>query len=222
VSFVTPKQRAYLDYIRDYVALHRQPPAEADFLAFFRASPSAVHQMIVTLAKKGLITREPRRPRSVRLIDQEPEEADDDLPSRPPDDITDPLDREIEPLVLALRADGSVLTKSSCCGHGKKPAFVDLAVEGMDGLRLFVGRLNLIDSGVRSQALLDVTLNWSVETVTSCAFDIFPNWIMLSLTIEGNGRNGAPSGKLLSKIARVWTTSVTRTPRLPEREVAKR
>ncbi len=34
---------------------------------YFRASPPAVHQMILTLEARGLIERVPRTPRSVRL-----------------------------------------------------------------------------------------------------------------------------------------------------------
>jgi len=34
---------------------------------FFRVSGPAVHQMVVALAKAGLITRQPGAPRSIRL-----------------------------------------------------------------------------------------------------------------------------------------------------------
>jgi len=128
---------------------------------------------------------------------------------RPADHFTDPVDPEIAALVDALRADDRVVTKGSCCGHGRKPAYVELAVEGMEGLRSFVARMNHVDRVVESEALLDVALNWNEEVVTACAFDIFPNWIMLTLTIEGAGRNGAPSTALLSKLARSWSTAIT-------------
>jgi hypothetical protein len=59
-------------------------------------------------------------------------------------------------------------------GHGKKSAYIDLAVEGMAGLRAFADRLNLVDRRIRDEAFFDVSLNWSEEVVTSCAFDLFP------------------------------------------------
>jgi repressor LexA len=64
----TPKQRAYLDFIRKYVELHRRAPSEHEMQAFFKVSPPAVHQMIVTLEKKGFIAREPGKARSIRLV----------------------------------------------------------------------------------------------------------------------------------------------------------
>jgi hypothetical protein len=211
----TPKQQAYLDFIRKYVDLHRRPPAEHEMQAFFMVTPPAVHQMVVTLTEKGFIAREPGKPRSIRLLAQPDAadfvEIDDSLPNRPPDDITEPLDPEIAPLVEALRADAHVTTKGSCWGHGKKPAYIDLAVEGVEGLRGFVERLNVVDRRVRDEAFFDVSLNWSGEVVTSCAFDIFPNWVMLSWKIEGAGRGGSASPALLAKIAKAY--GLSRVPR---------
>lgn len=45
----TPLQLTYLQFIRDYIALHRQAPAEADMQAYFRVSPPSVHRMVVVL-----------------------------------------------------------------------------------------------------------------------------------------------------------------------------
>ena len=90
----------------------------------------------------------------------------------------------------------------------------DLAVEGLAGLRAFVERLNLVDRRVRDEALFDVSLNWSEEVVTACAFNIFPSWIMLSWRIEGPGRGGSPSADLLAKVARAYgVASRSRTRR---------
>jgi len=200
----TPKQHAYLDFIRKYAELHGTAPAEHEMQAFFGTTPPAVHRMVVALTENGLITRQPRVARSIRLVEDAVVEDggwDDYVPSRPPDEITEPLDRPIAPVVDALRADARILTKGSCWGHGKKPAYIDLAVEGMAGLRAFVERLNLVDCRVRDEALFDVALNWSEEVVMSCAFDLFPDWIMLSWRIEGGGRGRAPSAEMLGRIA---------------------
>ena len=63
----TAKQGQYLAYIHLYRRLHRRGPSEADIGEYFRVSPPTVHQMIVTLEKKGLVAREAGVPRSVRV-----------------------------------------------------------------------------------------------------------------------------------------------------------
>ena len=57
----TPKQRAYLDFIRKYVEVHRRAPAEHEMQAFFGTTPPSVHQMVVTLTMKGLHRARSRR-----------------------------------------------------------------------------------------------------------------------------------------------------------------
>lgn len=64
----TAKQGQYLAFIHTYTVLHRQPPAEADFQQFFQVTPPAVHDMIVALERRGLISRVPRQPRTIRLL----------------------------------------------------------------------------------------------------------------------------------------------------------
>lgn len=64
----TRKQGQYLTFIYYYTKLMRQAPSEADIQGYFRVSSAASHQMVVTLAEKGLISREPGRARSIRLL----------------------------------------------------------------------------------------------------------------------------------------------------------
>lgn len=64
----THKQGQYLAFIYYYQKLHRSAPSEADMQRFFAVSPSAVHQMIVSLEKHGFIQRAPGRARSIRLL----------------------------------------------------------------------------------------------------------------------------------------------------------
>jgi DNA-binding MarR family transcriptional regulator len=66
----TEKQGQYLAFIHTYTLLNRQSPAEADFQRFFGVTPPAVHDMIVSLERRGLISRVPRQPRSIKLIVQ--------------------------------------------------------------------------------------------------------------------------------------------------------
>jgi len=63
----TEKQGQYLAFIYTYTLLNRQPPAEADFQKFFGVTPPTVHDMIVGLERRGLISRVARQPRSIKL-----------------------------------------------------------------------------------------------------------------------------------------------------------
>jgi DNA-binding MarR family transcriptional regulator len=64
----TDKQGQYLAYIHLYTKLHRRPPAEADMQEYFGVTAPAVHSMVVTLEKRGLIRREPGRARTIELL----------------------------------------------------------------------------------------------------------------------------------------------------------
>jgi repressor LexA len=64
----TKRQGQYLAFIYYYTKIHGYPPAEADIQRYFKVSPPSVHQMVLTLEKKGLIEKEPRQSRSIRLL----------------------------------------------------------------------------------------------------------------------------------------------------------
>ena len=64
----TPRQGQYLAFIHSYTKLNRRPPAEAEIQAYFRVSPPSVHQMILTLESRGLISRTPYEARSSCLL----------------------------------------------------------------------------------------------------------------------------------------------------------
>jgi len=64
----TPKQGQYLAFIHLYTRLHRRPPAETDMQEYFRVSPPSVHQMVLTLERRGFIRRQPRTARSIELL----------------------------------------------------------------------------------------------------------------------------------------------------------
>ena len=64
----TAKQGQYLAFIHYYTKIHGRAPAEAELQAYFKVSPPSVHQMVLTLHARGLLTREPGRPRSIRLL----------------------------------------------------------------------------------------------------------------------------------------------------------
>lgn len=64
----TAKQGQYLAYIYNYSKIHRQAPAESDLERYFQVSAPAIHDMIKTLERNGLIERTPRQARSIRLL----------------------------------------------------------------------------------------------------------------------------------------------------------
>lgn len=64
----TPRQGQCLAFIYYYQKIHRCAPAETDIQRYLGISGAAVHQMIVTLEKRGLLTREPGRARSIQLL----------------------------------------------------------------------------------------------------------------------------------------------------------
>ena len=64
----TEKQGQYLAFIYNYSIMFRKPPAEADLMDFFETTPPTVHQMILRLNEKGLISRQPGVARSIELL----------------------------------------------------------------------------------------------------------------------------------------------------------
>ncbi len=63
----TKRQGQYLAFIHSYTRLHGRPPAEADIQRYFKVTPPSVHQMGVTLERRGFIERIPGKARSIRV-----------------------------------------------------------------------------------------------------------------------------------------------------------
>jgi len=66
----TAKQGQYLAFLYNYTKINGQAPAESDLERYFRVSPPAIHDMIKTLERNGLIERTPGQARSIRLLVQ--------------------------------------------------------------------------------------------------------------------------------------------------------
>lgn len=64
----TAKQGQYLAFIYYSTKVNGQAPSEAEMQQYFSVTPPSVHQMILTLERKGLISRTPGASRSVRLL----------------------------------------------------------------------------------------------------------------------------------------------------------
>jgi repressor LexA len=64
----TEKQGQYLAFIYNYTKIHGRSPAEAEVQRYFKVTPPTVHQMILKLEEKGLISRVPGQARTIRLL----------------------------------------------------------------------------------------------------------------------------------------------------------
>lgn len=64
----TKLQGQYLAFIASYTKLHRRAPAETDMQDYFRVTPPTVHQMVLTLERRGLISRTPGQARSIQML----------------------------------------------------------------------------------------------------------------------------------------------------------
>lgn len=62
----TPKQGQDLAFIHAYTMVLGRPPAHADLQRFFRVTPPAVNQMLITLERDGRIRGQPGVARSIQ------------------------------------------------------------------------------------------------------------------------------------------------------------
>jgi DNA-binding MarR family transcriptional regulator len=62
------RQGQYLAFIQAYTLVNGRPPAQADIMRFFRVTPPTVHQMVLTLEKRGLISRRPGAARAITAL----------------------------------------------------------------------------------------------------------------------------------------------------------
>src|SRR3954469_8610027 len=64
----TDRQGQYLAFIDAYTRVTGRPPAESDIQRRFGVSPPSVHQMVLTLERRGLIRRRPGVARSIEVL----------------------------------------------------------------------------------------------------------------------------------------------------------
>jgi repressor LexA len=68
---LTTRQQEILDFIRRYGAEHGYPPTVRDIgKAVGLASSSTVHQHLANLEQRGLLRRDPSKPRALELLDR--------------------------------------------------------------------------------------------------------------------------------------------------------
>jgi repressor LexA len=64
----TERQGQFLAYLHQYSILNGCAPSEADMQRFFQVTPPCVHQMVLTLERRGFIRRVPGQARSITLL----------------------------------------------------------------------------------------------------------------------------------------------------------
>ena len=64
----TRKQGQFLAFIYNYTKINGVPPAEADMQRYFKTTPPTVHQMVLTLEKRGFIQRVAGQARSIKVL----------------------------------------------------------------------------------------------------------------------------------------------------------
>src|SRR5260370_41639825 len=106
----TSRQGQFMAFMYQYTALHPRPHAEAELVKFFRVPTPSVHQMILTLERRGLITRTPGQARSIRLT-LPPEE----LPPLPGASAS----AGIQPPVRQAEVQQSTNTEAALLGLGR-------------------------------------------------------------------------------------------------------
>lgn len=64
----TNRQGQFLAYLHYYCIVNGRAPSEADMQRFFQVTAPSVHQMVLTLERRGFIRRVPGQARSITLI----------------------------------------------------------------------------------------------------------------------------------------------------------
>lgn len=68
VEGLTESQRNALKELRDYIAANRYPPTMNELGQLLGVTPASAHQLVNQLERKGYISREPRKARSLKIL----------------------------------------------------------------------------------------------------------------------------------------------------------
>ena len=123
----TPLQGQYLAFIHTYEGIHGCAPAEADLQRHFGVTPPSVHQMVVTLERKRLITRVAGRARSIKL--QIPSAA---LPPLDRREQSGPDRQRSQLSAIRSRKSADLAKRKSASGAPTPVAKADAAAEYVD------------------------------------------------------------------------------------------
>jgi repressor LexA len=68
VDEITDVQRNALKEVRDYIAARRYPPTMNELGDLLGVTPASAHQLVKQLERKGYVSREPRKARSLKVV----------------------------------------------------------------------------------------------------------------------------------------------------------
>jgi repressor LexA len=67
---LSPRQRETLQWVKNFIRENHMPPTVREIGEAFGTKSSSVFELLEALERKGYITREPRKARSIVIIDR--------------------------------------------------------------------------------------------------------------------------------------------------------
>jgi repressor LexA len=67
---LSPRQRQTLEWVKSFIRQHHMPPTVREIGEAFGTKSSSVFDLLKALERKGYITREPRKARSIVVLDR--------------------------------------------------------------------------------------------------------------------------------------------------------
>jgi repressor LexA len=159
IEQITDAQRQTLQAIRDFVVRHEYPPTMLELGRAMKITGPSAHQLVLQLERKGYVTRQPKQPRSLKVVR--------DIEHKPTMLVSVPIQGTVKAGVKVLAEEnriGEVMVESSLVG--KTPCFA-LKVIGdsminagiHDGYLVIVRRQQVAESGEIVVAMLDGETN---------------------------------------------------------------
>ena len=148
---LTDKQREILEFIKGYVLDKGFPPSVREICdAVNLKSTSSVHSQLATLEKKGYIHRDPTKPRTIEILD----------------DDFNPVRREMTniPVVGQIAAGAPILAEQNIDSYFPIP--VDMLPKGMGSKEAFVLKVkgeSMINAGIMDGDLIFVKVTNSAR-----------------------------------------------------------
>ncbi len=148
---LTDKQREILEYIKECVLDRGFPPSVREICdAVHLKSTSSVHSQLATLERKGVIRRDPTKPRTIEILD----------------DDFNPVRREMTniPVVGQIAAGSPILAEQNIENYFPIP--VDMLPKGMGAHDAFVLKVkgeSMINAGIMDGDLIFVKVTNSAR-----------------------------------------------------------
>jgi len=77
MTYLTKKQKAVYDYLKEYIGENGYAPSIQEMCDYFgKASLNTMHKYVITLEEKGLLKRDRHKKRAIEIIKEETEKMD--------------------------------------------------------------------------------------------------------------------------------------------------